>query len=76
MGFTAKAAIHLDQIEHINRVFSPSKEERRWAERVVSAFSKNSAAGAVRLGGEMLDRPHLRRAQRILTAVRKPSDVS
>ena len=28
LGFTGKAAIHPDQIDHINEAFSPSAEEK------------------------------------------------
>ncbi|MDQ8728225.1 CoA ester lyase [Bradyrhizobium sp. LHD-71] len=66
-GFTAKAAIHPDQIETINRAFTPTAAEVEWARRVVSVFESNPGAGAAALDGKMLDRPHLRNATRVLT---------
>lgn len=62
-GFTAKAAIHPDQIAVINRVFTPSDEAVRWAEEVTAAFARSPGAGAVAINGRMLDAPHLRLAR-------------
>jgi citrate lyase subunit beta/citryl-CoA lyase len=63
-GFSAKVAIHPTQVEIINRCFTPTAEERRWAERVIAAF-ESSSKGAVQLDGVMLDAPHLTKARRI-----------
>jgi citrate lyase subunit beta / citryl-CoA lyase len=65
-GFSAKAAIHPDQVAVINEVFTPSEEEVRYAKLVVSAFEQSPGAGAVAIDGKMLDRPHLRSAHRVL----------
>lgn len=66
-GFSAKVAIHPSQVEIINRCFTPTAEECRWAERVIVAF-ESSASGAVQLDGVMLDAPHLTRARRIIAS--------
>jgi citrate lyase subunit beta/citryl-CoA lyase len=66
-GFCAKVAIHPSQVEIINSCFTPTEEERRWAERVIAAF-ESSAKGAVQLDGVMLDAPHLIQARRIMAA--------
>lgn len=65
-GFVAKMAIHPSQVAPINAAFTWSAEERAWAERVVAAFAAQPAAGALQLDGQMIDRPHLRQAERIL----------
>jgi len=65
-GFTAKAAIHPDQIDVINAAFTPSTGECERARRIVAAFAASPGAGAVALDGRMLDRPHLRAATRVL----------
>ncbi|MDN5842116.1 MAG: CoA ester lyase [Alcaligenaceae bacterium] len=65
-GFTAKAAIHPDQVAVINEVFQPAEQELEWARRVVSAFAQSPGAGSIGLDGKMLDRPHLLAAQRLL----------
>jgi citrate lyase subunit beta/citryl-CoA lyase len=66
-GFTAKVAIHPDQVGLINEVFTPSDAEVAWARRVITAFDESPEAGAIALDGKMLDRPHYRSAQGILT---------
>jgi citrate lyase subunit beta/citryl-CoA lyase len=42
-----------------------------WAERVIAAFAAAPGVGAVAFDGGMLDKPHLRQAERILTATRR-----
>jgi citrate lyase subunit beta/citryl-CoA lyase len=39
------------------------------ARAVIAAFAQNADAGVVGVEGEMLDRPHLKRAERLLTRV-------
>ncbi|MDB5405563.1 MAG: CoA ester lyase [Rhodospirillales bacterium] len=65
-GFAAKAAIHPAQIAAINAAFTPDAAAVAWARQVVAAFDANLAAGVVAIDGKMIDRPHLRTAQRIL----------
>ncbi|MCJ0762255.1 HpcH/HpaI aldolase/citrate lyase family protein [Variovorax terrae] len=64
-GFTAKLAIHPDQVAVINDTFTPSDDEVAHARRVVEAFSIQGA-GVVGLNGQMLDMPHLRQAREVL----------
>jgi citrate lyase subunit beta / citryl-CoA lyase len=66
-GFSAKAAIHPAQVEIINRCFTPTDGERRWAERVLAAFEA-SDSGVVQIDGVMMDAPHLAQARRIITS--------
>ena len=65
-GFTAKMAIHPAQVPVINAVFTPTAEAIAEAEAVVAAFAAQPTAGVVNIGGEMFDRPHLTRAERLL----------
>jgi citrate lyase subunit beta/citryl-CoA lyase len=65
-GFSGKLAIHPDQVEVINRCFSPSAEEIERARRIVELFDANPGAGTLAMDGQMLDLPHLRQARRIL----------
>jgi citrate lyase subunit beta/citryl-CoA lyase len=66
-GFSAKAAIHPAQVEIINRCFTPTDGERRWAERVLAAFEA-SDSGVVQIDGVMMDAPHLAQARRIMAS--------
>ena len=70
-GFDGKTLIHPRQIEIANRAFSPSDEEIAWARAALAAFEDpaNAAKGAVRVGGEMVERLHLDAARKILANV-------
>ncbi len=65
-GYTGKMAIHPAQVATINMSFTPTMEEVAHAERIIAAFQSVPGAGVASLDGEMLDRPHLVRAQRLL----------
>lgn len=65
-GFTGKMAIHPDQVPVINEVFTPSAESIARAQAIVDAFSAAGNPGVIGLEGKMLDRPHLRLAERLL----------
>lgn len=65
-GFVAKMAIHPAQVPVINEAFTPSPEAIERAKAVIEAFRANPGAGVVGVNGEMLDRPHLLRAGRLL----------
>ncbi len=65
-GFSAKAAIHPDQIAVINEAFTPGAADVEAARRVIAAFDAAPGAGVVSVDGKMLDRPHYRTAQRVL----------
>jgi len=66
LGFTAKAAIHPAQIEIINRAFTPNEAAIAWARKVVAAFETSPQLGVIGIEGKMIDRPHLRAAERVL----------
>ena len=65
-GFTGKLAIHPDQVSVINAAFTPTPDELTWARRVVEAFASKPDAGVTSLDGQMLDRPHLVQATRLI----------
>ena len=71
-GFCAKMAIHPAQVPVINEVFTPTAEAEARARAVLAAFAAAPGAGVVALDGEMLDRPHLIRAERLLARVKRP----
>jgi citrate lyase subunit beta / citryl-CoA lyase len=65
-GFVGKLAIHPAQVTPIHAAFNPSPEEVEWARRVVEVLSNSPGSGAVAVDGRMIDRPHLKQAERIL----------
>ena len=69
-GFTAKMAIHPAQVPVINAAFTPSPEAVAHAQGVVEAFAAAGNPGVVGIDGQMYDRPHLRRAERLLAGAK------
>jgi citrate lyase subunit beta / citryl-CoA lyase len=65
-GFAGMLAIHPAQVDVINNAFRLREQEIERAQRIVDLFDANPGAGALGLDGEMIDRPHLIQAQRIL----------
>lgn len=65
MGFVAKAAIHPDQVEPINKAFTPSDEEVEKARAILAENRK----GVGVIDGQMIDEAVARRARRVLAAV-------
>jgi citrate lyase subunit beta/citryl-CoA lyase len=70
-GFTGRLAIHPAQVSVINQVFTPSTAQIEKAKAIVAAFAAKPGAGTVGIDGKMYDRPHLARAQTLLTNVKE-----
>ncbi|MDM0022227.1 HpcH/HpaI aldolase/citrate lyase family protein [Variovorax saccharolyticus] len=67
-GYTAKFAIHPDQVDGINKGFRPDDKEIERARAIVAAFQTAGGAGAAQVDGQMVDKPHLTQALQILEA--------
>ncbi len=67
-GFDGKMAIHPQQIEIINGVFTPEPEQVEWAKKVVAAAEESNKAdsGVFSVDGEMIDAPLIAQAESIL----------
>jgi citrate lyase beta subunit len=79
LGFRGKACVHPDQVEIVNRVFTPSDEELTRARRVVEAYEHalGEGEGVTALEGEMIDLPVVERARQVLAlAERSAVDAS
>jgi citrate lyase subunit beta/citryl-CoA lyase len=72
-GFTGRIAIHPDQVETINRCFTPSADEVAHARRIVDAFAANPDAGTLGIDGRMYDIPHLKAALKTLASAGEPA---
>ena len=68
LGFTSKSTFNPKQIDLINEVFSPRPDEVAYARRIADAFHAAEARGdaSVAVGGQLVDRPIVLRALRIL----------
>jgi citrate lyase subunit beta/citryl-CoA lyase len=65
LGFDGKWAIHPSQIEALNEVFSPTREEFERARSVLDALEA-SGEGAVKLDGAMIDEASRKQAAAIV----------
>jgi len=55
----------------INECFTPSEAEIAHAQAVIDAFAANPGAGTLSLEGKMIDMPHLKQAERLMSIVRR-----
>jgi citrate lyase subunit beta/citryl-CoA lyase len=65
-GMGGKLCIHPAQVRVIEQAFTPTADEVKWAESIIG-----SGTGASQVDGQMIDRPVIERAQRILSRHRK-----
>jgi citrate lyase beta subunit len=67
LGYDGKWAIHPDQIDIINQVFSPSREDIARAKKVLAAHrdAEEKGRGAVAVDGRMVDRATVRLANQL-----------
>lgn len=65
-GFAGMLAIHPTQCAVINQAFTPSEADLAAARAIVAAFAADPYAGTLQIDGRMIDRPHLKLAQRVL----------
>ena len=63
LGFTGKGSIHPKQINILNEIFTPSKEEIIKAKKIVDQFNV-SDTGLVVIDGKLIEKPVLREMQR------------
>ncbi len=68
LGFRAKLCVHPRQVATVNEGFLPDAREVTWARRVLAAVEANPV-GALRVDGQMVDRPVIDRARAILDQV-------
>lgn len=72
MGYTGKMAIHPNQVELIQRIFSPTGAEIEQATALVEAYQAHIKAGegVFTINGRMIDRPVVGRAENLLERAR------
>ncbi len=72
-GMNAKSAIHPNQINVINRVFSPSKEEIIFAEKLLARAdeAEKEGLGVFNFMNQMVDKPVIERARQVLEKAKR-----
>ena len=68
-GFAGKLCIHPAQVGPVNAAFTPSEAQVAWARKVRDGFAARPGAGVFALDGKMVDKPHLKLAERILASL-------
>ena len=60
-------AIHPDQVSVINAAFTPAPQDVERAVRILALFAgcRPRRTGVLSLDGKMIDKPHLRQAERV-----------
>ncbi|HSE96267.1 MAG TPA: CoA ester lyase [Methylomirabilota bacterium] len=73
LGFDGKAVIHPAQLEVVNRLFAPSREDVVEAERVLAAYqaAEGGGKGVFALDGRMIDAVHMMVARQTLARARQ-----
>ena len=77
LGFDGKSIINPRQIDAINRVFTPTREEVLKSIKIIEASNEaaKKGSGVAVLNGKMIDKPVVARAQRII-ALAKAAKVN
>lgn len=68
MGFDGKTLIHPSQIEAADTAFAPAPEAVAEARTIAEAFARpeNAGRGVISIGGRMVERLHLKQAERLI----------
>jgi citrate lyase subunit beta/citryl-CoA lyase len=71
LGFTSKSTFNPRQIDVINEIFSPQPDEIEYARKIAEGFRAAEARGdaSVAVGGQLVDKPIVLRALKILEFV-------
>lgn len=71
LGFTSKSTFNPRQVDMINAEFAPKPDEIEYARKIAAGFREAEARGdaSVAVGGQLVDRPIVLRALRILEEI-------
>lgn len=69
LGFDGKSLVNPRQIEMVNKVYEPTKKEIEKAQNVIAAIeeARLKGSGVISMNGQMVDRPVVLRAQRVMS---------
>ena len=72
LGYDGKTLIHPSQIEETNKIFSPSEEEVKLAEKYIDAFTKseNEGKGVITVEGVLVEELHVQQARATLEKIK------
>ncbi len=72
LGFQGKLVIHPNQVDAVNNIFSPTREEIDRAGQIIEVFDAALArgSGVAQLNGKLIDKPVVERARKVLEMAR------
>jgi citrate lyase subunit beta/citryl-CoA lyase len=70
LGFGGKFCIHPNQVPAVNDAFGDTLQALEWAKRILNV-AEHDITGAIQVDGEMIDRPQVERARRIVARARQ-----
>lgn len=78
MGFQGKLVIHPKQVAPVNKIYSPTDDEIKYAEKVIAAFEKaeKEGKGAIQIKGKLIDYPVVEMAKKVLNRANAILDKS
>jgi citrate lyase subunit beta-like protein len=77
MGFSGKQVIHPNQVQPVQKAFTPSDEQIKEAQAIVEAFNAHQAEGrgAFAEDGKMIDAPLVKSTQALLERARAAGKI-
>ena len=69
LGCDGKAVLHPIQLEYVNDIFTPKKEEVKNAQEMIAAYNEGLKQGkeVIKFGCDLVDKSRIRWAQRTIT---------
>jgi len=75
LGYDGKIIVHPDQIETVNRVFSPTEAEAKRARRIVDTYEATASNDVAAIDGKIIDQEMYRMAKRIFSKAQKSGQL-
>jgi citrate lyase beta subunit len=77
MGFVGKQIIHPNQVELVQKAFTPDDESIAHAQRIMEAYEEHQRAGkgAFAMDGKMIDAPIVKAASRLMTRAKAAGKI-
>jgi citrate lyase subunit beta/citryl-CoA lyase len=75
LGYDGKIIVHPDQIETVNRLFSPTSEEADRARRIVETYEATDTNDVAAIDGKIIDREMYQMAERILSKAQQSGQL-
>lgn len=75
LGYDGKVIVHPDQVETVNRLFSPTEAEAKRARRIVDRYEATESNEVAAIDGKIIDQEMYRLAKRIRSKAEKSGQL-